>query len=157
MFRHHANVAGEQRRAAERAASSGELTWPYFDPGVSQLAPQMVVLPLPDGDLLLVLQNGVLHGLVDLLRREHEALRQKDVQELQLGHLARLARRTCCNPKWTKRCSAPSRDRASLLLLPLRSPRGPAASRRTAQTPTNTRTRAPPSARTGSFRHLNLN
>lgn len=36
-----------------------------------------------------------------------------------------VARRPCCNPKWTKRCSAQSRDQELFLLLPLFLPRGP--------------------------------
>lgn len=46
----------------------------------------MVVLPLPDRDLLLVLQDRVLDRFVNLLRSEHETLRQEDVQKLQFGH-----------------------------------------------------------------------
>lgn len=46
----------------------------------------MVVLPLSDGYFLLVLQNRVLHRLVDLLRSKHEPLGQEDVQKLQFGH-----------------------------------------------------------------------
>lgn len=61
--------------------------WPYLDARVAQPAPQMVVLPLPQRDLLLVLQDGVLHRLVDLLRGEHQPLGEEHVQELQFGHV----------------------------------------------------------------------